>query len=464
LAALALATACSSGGKTAAPAPSAAPSTPGPTPTAGLPSPTPSACPAQYLPPDANRPVVRLAFSVPADRRRITGTESVAFAPDRPVREIVFRLWVNQPTSRQAGGAMTPTSVVADDLASYRLESRDTLLRIRLQHTVPAGTVLHARIGFTTTLAVNADERFSTSSAAAWWGSGFPLLAYVRGEGYATEPATSLFAEAATSEEFRLADLAVTAPAGDTVLANGTLTRRQGRTWHFAADSVRDVAVTTGHFRIAHTTAAGVPITVGVTRTMPDDGSVMAGVIAAAVSDHVRRFGPFPYAQLTVALVPSVRGGIEFPGLIYLGSNQRDATPPHEVGHEWFYGLVGDDQARDPWLDEAFATYVEALQRGSGSLYESTPVPAAGRNRVGAPMTYWEHLGESTYFRTVYLQGASALLRARQAVGASKFDAAIRCYVNADAHRIARPTDLAFALRSLPVALKILRTAGALPG
>jgi hypothetical protein len=416
------------------------------------------------LPPDPNRPVVQLAFAVPADRRRITGTESIAFTPDRAVRDIVFRLWVNSPTSRAAGGSTTPTSVTADGLASYNLESRNTLLRIKLRHNVAAGTTLHARIGFTTTLAVNANERYSTSSDAAWWGTGFPLLAYVRGEGYATEPATSLFAEAATSEEFRLADLAVTAPAGDTVLANGTMTRRQGNTWHFAANSVRDVAVATGHFRLAHTRADGVPITVGVTQTLPDDPSVLAGIIATAVRDHVRRFGPFPYALLTVPVVPAVRGGIEFPGLIYLGTNQRDATPPHEVGHEWFYGLVGDDQARDPWLDEAFATYVEALQSGSGPRYEQTPVPPEGRDRVGAPMTYWEQLGNSTYFRAVYLQGASALLRARAAVGSAKFDSALRCYVNAEAHRVARPADLVRALARLPAALAVLRQAGALSG
>jgi aminopeptidase N len=33
----------------------------------------------------------------------------------------------------------------------------------------------------------------------------------------------------------------------------------------------------------------------------------------------------------------------------------------HEVAHQWFYGLIGDDQIVEPWLDEAAATYAEAL-------------------------------------------------------------------------------------------------------
>ena len=51
---------------------------------------------------------------------------------------------------------------------------------------------------------------------------------------------------------------------------------------------------------------------------------------------------------------------------------------------------------------------------------------------------------------------------ARAAAGPAAFDAAIRCYVNANAWRIAEPSDLAAALRDLPAAIAVLRRAGAL--
>ena len=44
-----------------------------------------------------------------------------------------------------------------------------------------------------------------------------------------------------------------------------------------------------------------------------------------------------------------------------------------------------------------------------------------------------------------------------------KFDAALRCYVNANAWRIARPADVAKALAGLPASLTVLQDAGALP-
>jgi hypothetical protein len=406
--------------------------------------------------------VVRLSFAMSSDRRRLTGSESVTFRPDRSISDLVFRLWINGPNPRADGAVMTISSVRADGMTSYALDSSETLLRIKLRSPVHAGASVHAQLAFAVTLPTHSNDRYGVSDDVAWWASAFPLLSYVRGEGFATEPATRLFAEAATSEEFRLQDLAVTAPSGDAVVANGTPGPRVGRTWHFSAASVRDVAVAVGRFRFASTSASGRPIRVAVTTTLPDSASTVADVIAAAVRDHVARFGPFPYAVLNIAVIPDLRGGIEMPGVIYLGTRQLDATPSHEVGHEWFYGLVGDDQARDPWLDEAFATYVEALDNGHTSRYLNTPVPAAGRNRVGKPMTYWEKYGENTYFRSVYLQGSAALIEARGAAGAAAFDHALRCYVNRNAHRVARPADLARALQKLPAALAVLRKFGAI--
>jgi aminopeptidase N len=223
------------------------------------------------------------------------------------------------------------------------------------------------------------------------------------------------------------------------------------------------VLVAVGPFHVAKRTAGGVPVTVGVSPGLGDNAERLAGLHVTAMAAHAARFGPFPYASLDVAVVPDVRGGIEFPGGIILGPRQdTDATLVHEVAHEWFYGLVGDNQGRDPWLDESFATYAEALVRGTAGTYLRTPIASGGRNRVGAPMTYWEPRS-GIYYRSVYVQGAAALLRARAAVGAAAFDRAIRCYVARSAHTVATPANLATALAGLPAAAAILRRAGALP-
>jgi hypothetical protein len=451
----------SSSASSAPATPSRSPSaTPTSAPTSASPAP---ACPTSYAAPDPARPVVTLSFVVADDKASVRGHEQVAFTPDLPTGRLVFRLWANGPRPRQ-GGAHTEVSNVRVDgkPASFALSSGNTVVSVPLKATASTGTKVVADLDFALTLPHGINERLGHSGRTAWFGSGFPLLAWERGRGWATEPATSAFAEAATSEEFRL-DLSVDTAPGDVVLGTGTPTRTAGRVRHRRAASVRDAMVAVGPFRTANARAGPTPVTVGSTPGLRDHPARLAAQHVAAIKAHEARYGPFPYASLDVAVVPDVHGGIEFPGGIILGTAQdQDATLVHEVAHEWFYGLVGDDQARDPWLDEAFATYAEALVRGTAGRYLSTSVPAAGRDRVGAPMTYWESR-QSAYYRSVYVQGAAALLRARNTVGAARWDRAIRCYVAANAHTVATPGALRRALTGLPAAVAILRRAGAFP-
>lgn len=406
------------------------------------------------------------------DLRTVTGSEVVSMRLDKAVDQLVFRLWPSAPTSAAKGGRLIVTSVSGVDATRKTLEQRGTLYRIRLRSPVAARTPIQVVLGFALRLPVGANERWGSRPNAAWWGSGFPLLAWERGRGWAQEPPTSLFAEAATSEVFRLRSLRVRAPHGFGILATGEPVVDGGGSQStsgdtirmFKANAVRDLAVAVGRFTyVRGTGAGGVPVIVGVTKGMTDSPQRVLRATLATFAAHVNHFGPFPYEQLSVPVIPDVNGGIEFPGVFFLGHNQLDATPSHELAHEWFYGLVGDNQARDPWLDESFATYAEAIARGTGASYRSASIPSSGLHRTGRPMTFWEPKGERTYYRSVYVQGAAALLRARATVGAARFDAAIRCYVRRVAHKIAKPADLAASLRGLPDAVVILRKAGALP-
>jgi hypothetical protein len=390
----------------------------------------------------------------------VSGTEQVVFTPDKYVGQIVFRLWAAAPRPAAAGGSVAITSTKINGVSRTSQRSSATVLRIPVN--AAAGTRMTIEVGFRVRLPAGINERFGHRGTTAWFGSGLPLLAWERGRGWALEPATSAFAEASTSEAMELTSLAVTRAAGLTVLGPGRLVGDDGTTAVFAARSVRDVAVAVGRFQSANATAAGKSVLVGVAPQVSDSAAATARELARALGRHASRFGPFPYERLSVAVLPDIHGGIEYPGVILLGTGQlQDATASHEVAHEWFYGLVGDNQGRNPWLDEAFATYAEALDRGTGPSYLRTTIPADGRGRAGEPMTFWESR-KSSYFRSVYIQGAQGLLRGRSAAGATAFDHAIGCHVRRNAHRIATPDDLAYSLRSLPAAIRELRRVGAL--
>ena len=467
--------ACTDGTPVASPSPTVTPSpsvtpsaSPSPSPTVS-PTPSPTRSPRPSAPCPASpegfwddQPHVTLSFRVPEDKRVVTGSEKVVFTPDLPVERLVFRLWANGPTARRGGGSLRVTSVQVDGkpVTGSTTGQSGTLLSVPLPARVAPGKVVVAELAFTLTLPSGVNERWGRSGSTVWFGSGFPMLAWQRGRGWATDPPTSAFAEAATSETFQL-DLTVDAPPGDVVLSTGsTAVPRTGRR---GAARVRDVMVAVGKFRTAKDHVLGDIVTVGVAPGLPDSPTALLEKHRSAITQLSAKFGAHPYTSLDVAVVPVVRGGIEFPGGIILGSGQdRDATLVHEVAHQWFYSLVGNNQGRHPWLDESFATYAEAIVRGTASRYLSMSIPASGRNRVGAPMTYWEPR-QSAYYRSVYVQGAAALLRGRARVGAERFDRAVRCYVNALGYGIAMPEDVRAAFVALPAVIEELTRVGALP-
>ncbi|MGK2854934.1 MAG: hypothetical protein ACSLE3_12690, partial [Microbacteriaceae bacterium] len=122
-------------------------------------------------------------------------------------------------------------------------------------------------------------------------------------------------------------------------------------------------------------------------------------------------------------------------------------------------GLVGNNQAQHPWLDESLATFVQQHVENS----DGGRVPAAVQGHLGEPLSFWTSYRRSgsAYFNGVYIAGAQALHRARAAAGAESFDDALREYARDNAHKVATPADFEQAFADVPAALQVLREAGA---
>jgi hypothetical protein len=427
-------------------------------------------CPAPRAAPDPHRPVVRLDFRLSDDLATVTGTEDLRFTPDVPTSELVFRLVPNDPTSSAAGNRLTVDSVRGADVAAGGYQADDAadpggLYRVRLRHRLTAGSTTRVTLGFTLHLGHGAFDRFGTDRGTSWWASGAPLLAWEPGVGWARDPFVRILGETATSPA---ADthIRVSAPEALTVLMTGaqdppSAPQDGRRTWTAAEPAARDASVAVGRFSTrAARTPDGVRVTVGVLPGSDLDADRLLDWTKGAVTRLAGSLGVFPYRTLTVPYLGEYGGGIEYPSSIQLAAADRPVLV-HEVAHMWFYGMVGDNQFRDPWLDEAFASYAEGLV--------DPPSPAAlqraqkGRGDVGAAIGSFANNGD--YFRVVYGKGQAALLTARQRAGAAAFDAAVRCYVNANAWTIATPADVGAALAALPAAVSVLLDAGALrPG
>jgi hypothetical protein len=430
------------------------------------------------------RPTVGLKVDVADDLSTVTGRETVAFTPDLRVCGLVFRLWPNKPTAVRDGTAMQLTDATVDgapvtpvvQAAGAPEGAPGTLAELPLPGCVEAGETVRGELGFSLRLGEGSDERvgYSRDSGLAWFATAFPLLAWERGHGWARDPAVDMFGETVTSEAFRVDALEVTASSAHRVLASGSPAgtspgARPGATTHrFTADALRDLAVAVGRFQEEERDVRGVRLHVGT----PVTGSRLdAGEWADALADQLGRLetflGPYPYRDLWAVVLPPLDDGVEFPTSLQFGDVGHGEAPSliaHELAHQWFYALVGNNQARDPWIDEAFATYAQARAAGQEELYSLGDVDGRTAGELGRPMAYWARGdGFGPYVRGVYDQGAAVLLEARRRAGEDRFDAALRAYLTVDAHRVVRPGDVEAAFHDLPEVLALLREHGALP-
>jgi hypothetical protein len=437
------------------------PTDPGPGPVGA------DACPDQRAEPDPDRPRITLDMRLEDDLRTVTGTQTVVFTADVATDELVFRLVPNAPDSAAAGNRLEVDGATGDAVAGGGYEDAGGgdpggLYVVELDGELAAGESTEVELTFTLTLGEGTFDRVGTADGVSWWASGAPLLAWEPGVGWARDPFVGILGETATSPAADV-DLTVSAPEGLTVLMTGDQAEPSSpsdgrRTWTSTEPVARDVSVAVGEFSTEErTTPGGTRVTVGVLPDPELPTARLAEWTVAAVDDLEARFGAFPYSTLTVALLPDFGGGIEYPSMILEATPSR-VVLVHEVAHQWFYGMIGNSQFRDPWLDEAFATYAEASldPRSAGNLDGALAQPGA----VGGSMADFDG-STGRYFDVVYGKGGAALLAAREAAGDEAFDEALRCYVDANAWAIATPEDVAVALADLPEALVVLAQAQA---
>jgi hypothetical protein len=107
-----------------------------------------------------------------------------------------------------------------------------------------------------------------------------------------------------------------------------------------------------------------------------DTAHQVTEISANALRFFERLLSPYPYSEMELFATPMQALGMEYPGVIALtdrmfdpqaaigelpGSAYLEGTVVHEVAHQWFYNLIGNDQIEAPWLDEALVQYVTGL-------------------------------------------------------------------------------------------------------
>ncbi|MDQ4134250.1 MAG: hypothetical protein M3179_13870 [Actinomycetota bacterium] len=395
--------------------------------------------PARVSPP-ASRPSYVLRIDVRPTEALVEGDQEVEFRPDADTDRIVLRLWPNGPRQLAEGARLDVHEAHVDGRPVAPATEDPTSLVLRTGGPFRAGRAVRVALRWTLHLPPAVRDRISAEPQSVRLGSFFPILEWQPGVGWPGDPPTTQFAEASTAPTADF-DLTVTAPAGLTVVASGV----QDGPGHWKAVAMRDIAVVVGSFTVVSAQARApdpVTVTFAVQNGIAEQPSAWLPKIVAVLEDFGRRFGPYPWPTLTVSVTTTLRSGIEYPTHIMHGPGTSGRTLTHEIGHQWFYGLVGNNQARDPWLDEGAATWAEARWEGTVESYAARSIPPVSRGRLGEPMTFWDR-DPSVYFPGVYVQGTQALAELGDA---ELVDCALRVYVAQNAYRIATPADFVAAM------------------
>jgi hypothetical protein len=384
------------------------------------------------------------------------GRVTVAFAPDIATDRLVFRLWPNAAPYARSGARLRVGPVTS---AGRRLSSSSpnvTTLVVRVRLT--AGEQITVSMGWRLRLPRSAGLRLHGGSSVRL-GTFFPLLAWEPGVGWATDPPPVRSAAETWTSPAADYDVRIEKPRGLNVLATGEALG-DGR-WR--ARAVRDFAVAVGRFTITRATIAvpqPVRVTIAAETSSYARPQSFLPSIRQALQSYSTRFGPYPWSTYTAAVMSDFAvGGYEYPTLVFLGSASEHQAA-HATAHQWFYSLVGNDQARDPWLDETLAAWSETAVEPTHSLasFESQPIPDALRNHLGQPMTFWDRLGFPAFFTGLMAQGVQALAMLGDP---ATVDCALRLYTQTNAYGIATNDKLLTALQGFfPNAEAILASYG----
>jgi hypothetical protein len=369
-----------------------------------------------------------------------------------PLDEIWLRLWPNG-IAGCAGSLPVRVSGMEGGVARA-LEVDCTALPVALDAPVPQdGT---GEIGFRIAIDLpHRNDRFGWANGLAFLGSALPAIAISDADGTHLDPYTDL-GESFYSQVGRYT-VTLDVPQGLDTPATGTLSSavaadgRVART--YTADDVRDFAWAAG--RLRRRTASdggGVLVRVWHPRGDGEDAGMALNAAVRAMNVYRRSFGPYGYSEVDVVAAGDVTfGGMEYPTLVF--ANPSAAIVAHELAHQWWYGIVGNDEYREPWLDESFASWSERLVQGrdAASGCRQRPWPS-GSARISNGMDYWEaHPRE--YGSVVYEQGACALSALAARFGLERFVDILADYVAV--HRLGFSTTARFtsAIESAAAAL-----------
>jgi hypothetical protein len=393
-----------------------------------------------------------------------------------PVDEVYVRLYPNAP-EYEDGVMRIIRSSIDGERAPGNFSEDDTLYTIPLESAIKEDAVATILLNFETVIPTDPvesygmfkfDSQLLTYSMAHWQ----PLLAgwddrYGWNTGPISQNGDPVYTESAVF------DVELGVPNDIVFVASGSLIDQKrddvSTLLHFASGPSRDfVMAASPSFEVLE---AEVGETTVRSYSLPGSGDGSQRVLDAAAESlalYNDLIGPYPYEEFDLVQVDigNGAGGVEFPGIVYIGSDFYDRSTSddgpgmlefvvvHEVAHQWFYAVVGNNQYQHAFLDESLCNYLSIFYYA----VEYSAEEAHNQANLHLRLSYFNKLfreGDQLvdqptddfatmrdYGVIVYGKGALAFMELRREIGTDAFFDGLARYYDEFAFEVAHPEDL----------------------
>lgn len=364
-------------------------------------------------------------------------------------KDTLSELYLYLHANATPGCADILSACINDASARFFLQDEGRILRIVLPDALKSRDVCVLTLDFTLTLPKTA-ERYGRTENTVQLGNFCPIMA-VYDNGWQLMDSYITMGDPYYSE---IADYkyALTYPEHLTLACTGEIvsqTHQSGQTTAIiAAPQVRDIACVLSNAPASAKTTFSDTVIHSHAGTQ-ESADTACEIAKNALALYTELIGPYPYSTLYVVetSLPTDCGGMEYPGLVMISSllyNQSDPsefelTIAHEIAHQWFYAVVGNDQYNAPWLDEALVSYLglvyfkeSTASTSFEKMYARTAHATAGL-QYPIDGTLSDYPNANAYGAAVYARGAAMFRALSEELGEEVFYRALKNYYTKNA-------------------------------
>lgn len=380
-----------------------------------------------------------------------------------PLTSVYVRLYANLKDFNGSADVYRPT--VNGQRATIRYELKKYLARLDFAEPIAVGAMVDVTLDFLTTTPIDEGERsygaFNDDGNSISMASAYPIIAEFRDGDWLREIPDGK--GDLVNSPIATYDVEVTLPLTHTLVTTGSTIKYQ----RFATEHVYQiVSGLQRDFTVVATTLPHLTEQKAGTRVniyYPEGQRAVAidamRYTMQSLTVFNQQFGQYPYNELDIVAVDARSFyGVEYPGLILIQDRLFRNRPlleqiiAHEVAHQWFYNVVGNDVQQHAWIDESLATYAQiiyqefvhgnqAKQRERTQLQKQYDelIKRKLDGPIDRPMPEFTLY---TFNAIAYAKGALYLDALRTAVGDEVFFAALQRYVAINAYGIVESTTL----------------------